>query len=425
MPPPGQSCPICGRMFGRSSLGIHIPQCYDVAVKRWEQQAPRDRGPRPRMPGQAPPQPQPTAYATPTKPTSAPRGGAPVYGGEARDDPYTVDMRSGAVRGSPGGPQRQTASAAGYMNQQRQAAQAVRASPGRTGSVASRGSVASTTTRSSGFGGYATGQYDAGPGAYEAEPGFSNLHPCRYCGRKFNFDRVKRHEDACQHASKHRAKFNSKKQRLGEIADEVRYAQRGAGGGAARRGGASRTTSMASAGGGGGRTNWRQQHNEFQRAMREARRYNAEQAQQQQQRRGPSSGYGGGRPSSYGMRQTIVPGGGPSGGASSGWRGAAVDVAVPARGPPARMQQQQGGAFVGSPGRFSAGSAMNHGRASRGAQPPPVASSAQHGPFGGAPPSRGSVASSRASVGGASRASGRIATSNETSADMRAIFGGR
>lgn len=34
---------------------------------------------------------------------------------------------------------------------------------------------------------------------------------CRYCGRKFNEDRIEKHENACSIASKKRPVFNVKK----------------------------------------------------------------------------------------------------------------------------------------------------------------------------------------------------------------------
>ncbi len=37
---------------------------------------------------------------------------------------------------------------------------------------------------------------------------------CRYCGRKFNEDRIGKHESACAVASKKRPVFNIKKQRV-------------------------------------------------------------------------------------------------------------------------------------------------------------------------------------------------------------------
>lgn len=48
MPPPKfVTCQICGRGFGSASIGIHIPQCYDKALKRWQLDP---TGPRPVMP---------------------------------------------------------------------------------------------------------------------------------------------------------------------------------------------------------------------------------------------------------------------------------------------------------------------------------------------------------------------------------------
>jgi hypothetical protein len=49
------TCPLCGQGFGSASVGIHVPQCYDKALRRWEQQDPRNRGPKPVLPTRAPP----------------------------------------------------------------------------------------------------------------------------------------------------------------------------------------------------------------------------------------------------------------------------------------------------------------------------------------------------------------------------------
>lgn len=48
------SCPLCGQAFGSASISIHVPQCYDKALRRWEQQDPRNRGPKPMLPMRTP-----------------------------------------------------------------------------------------------------------------------------------------------------------------------------------------------------------------------------------------------------------------------------------------------------------------------------------------------------------------------------------
>jgi hypothetical protein len=47
MPAKFVSCPLCGQGFGSASIGIHVPQCYDKALKRWQLDP---RGPKPVMP---------------------------------------------------------------------------------------------------------------------------------------------------------------------------------------------------------------------------------------------------------------------------------------------------------------------------------------------------------------------------------------
>lgn len=51
MPPRFRACPICQQGFGTASLPIHIPQCYEKAVKRWRLDP---VGPMPVMPSLGP-----------------------------------------------------------------------------------------------------------------------------------------------------------------------------------------------------------------------------------------------------------------------------------------------------------------------------------------------------------------------------------
>ncbi|CAG9583565.1 conserved hypothetical protein [Leishmania major strain Friedlin] len=41
------TCQLCGKGFGSASINIHIPQCYEKAIKRWQL---NPQGPRPVMP---------------------------------------------------------------------------------------------------------------------------------------------------------------------------------------------------------------------------------------------------------------------------------------------------------------------------------------------------------------------------------------
>lgn len=47
MPAKFVTCQLCGHGFGSASIAIHIPQCYDKALKRWQLDP---RGPKPVMP---------------------------------------------------------------------------------------------------------------------------------------------------------------------------------------------------------------------------------------------------------------------------------------------------------------------------------------------------------------------------------------
>ncbi|RNF17189.1 uncharacterized protein Tco025E_04928 [Trypanosoma conorhini] len=65
MPPRFRICPICQQGFGTASLPIHIPQCYEKAMKRWRL---NPVGPMPSMPCLT---------------TAPPRGGKSSIGGAA------------------------------------------------------------------------------------------------------------------------------------------------------------------------------------------------------------------------------------------------------------------------------------------------------------------------------------------------------
>jgi hypothetical protein len=227
-----------------------------------------------------------------------------------------------------------------------------------------------------------------------------HLQQCRYCKRKFNFDRHAKHEQVCIEGPGSRRRtankpFNSGKQRLGELAAEAKNAAR-YGGGARTRGGG-----RGVGGGVPGRQNWRQQHNDFIAAMRAARRDAAAIA--------ATKAVSGRSAVSYGRPLPAGFGGGGGGGGGGGFGN--VQVAVPKRGPPAAQS---------GPAPFPSRSTL-HSRGSTG-----NTSSSRYGGGGidlpqGAPAARNAAP---AMVRGPPTAGGgRISTSNETSADMKAIFG--
>ncbi|EPY34396.1 hypothetical protein AGDE_06966 [Angomonas deanei] len=177
------TCKICGKGFGSASIDIHVPQCYEKALKQWKI---NPVGPRPVMPGTKPPQ------ATSSSPQ------APVGGGAA------------AARSLK---QNQVFEVAEYDNDN------------------------------------------------------PNLHPCSKCGRKFNFDRIGYHESVCKGDQKRRV-FRSERQRSitdgnGEYSVTPAPKSKRTGG---QRGGykVDATKPIPS-------TNWRQQHEEFIRAVRSAK----------------------------------------------------------------------------------------------------------------------------------------------------------
>lgn len=186
MPPPRFiTCTICGKGFGSASIGIHIPQCYEKAMKRWQL---NPVGPKPVMPS------------------------SPVSRGK------TGSRLDGIPCGG--------------------------------------GSPATRSTR-----------------AEEFPSENLNLHPCSICGRKFNFDRITYHESVCK-GNCRRPVFDSAQQRAAEGEEgfggvpliPIRGKKGGRTGG--QKGGyVSRTSSYNAP----PQSTWRQQHEEFQAAMRAAR----------------------------------------------------------------------------------------------------------------------------------------------------------
>ncbi|KEG14211.1 hypothetical protein DQ04_00571060 [Trypanosoma grayi] len=190
MPPRFRICPLCQQGFGSASINIHIPQCYEKAVKRWRL---NPVGPMPVMPSLGP----------------SPRqnGGKQIM---------TCSARGNGVSG------------ARSLRQQ-------------------------------------TGFADVPEFAEEN----MNLHPCSHCGRKFLFDRITYHESVCKGDVKRRV-FNSRKQRAVEDGGDSNDGGFGMSYGKKKKG-------LKSSAGGTGlsagipRTRWREQHREFQEAMRAAR----------------------------------------------------------------------------------------------------------------------------------------------------------
>ena len=212
MPPRFSSCPICSQQFGSASLDIHIPQCYDKRVKRWEQLPPRDRGPRPQMPprsmwGGAGSQASGGIFTNPVPQRQCPLGGPPAM------------------------------------------------------------SVASVSGRA----------FDVNA---PAVPNYSALAKCRFCGRTFAPDRVGKHQSVCSESKGPRKTFDSSRQRLRDLDDAGGGASMGGGRRSVRggRGGpaAGGAAALLHRGGRGTakqQSSWRQQHEAFQRMIRDARQH--------------------------------------------------------------------------------------------------------------------------------------------------------
>ncbi|EPY34417.1 hypothetical protein AGDE_07926 [Angomonas deanei] len=50
LPPTLPFCYLCGRQFGSTSIGIHVPQCYEKKLAQWENSDPYTRGAKPKHP---------------------------------------------------------------------------------------------------------------------------------------------------------------------------------------------------------------------------------------------------------------------------------------------------------------------------------------------------------------------------------------
>ncbi|KPI88194.1 hypothetical protein ABL78_2698 [Leptomonas seymouri] len=208
------TCQLCGKGFGSASINIHIPQCYEKAIKRWKLDP---VGPRPVMPA--------------------------LYG------------NAGAAKrsGSNGGTIRNTMMNSGAMGLDEQ--------PCGGGMAAARSLHAQNTLP-----------------MMEEAPTNMNLHPCSKCGRSFNYDRISYHESVCKGDQKRRVFDSSKQRCVsGEGSDGFGsvFGRTGGGKGKKRKLGTANTTSNYTPAP-APQTNWRQQHEEFIDAIRSARRAGAE-----------------------------------------------------------------------------------------------------------------------------------------------------
>jgi hypothetical protein len=213
------TCQLCGKGFGSASINIHIPQCYEKAIKQWKLDP---VGPRPVMPA---------LYGAAA---GAKKAGAPVNGGGARN-PAIV---SGAV---------------GFDDQPC------------GGGISAVRSLHSQSMP---------------PPSMEDGKINMNLHPCSKCGRSFNYDRITYHESVCKGDQKRKVFDSSKQRRVsGEGGDSFGSTFRRAGGesGMKKKGqlGVANTPSRYTPAP-APKTNWRQQHEEFINAIRSAKRADAE-----------------------------------------------------------------------------------------------------------------------------------------------------
>ena len=227
MPPPGRACPICGRMFGSSSLEIHIPQCQRKTLQQW------------------------------------------VSDPATRDRAVPASLAMGHFPGASGGPPLDS----------RRAAAGSRASLAAPSAATPAVSLVSAPRRGALADAFAA-----------ASSGPLNLVPCRFCNRKFSSDRIGKHEGACVSSRSARQQFDTRTQRLGDLMEAalpgktVGFGKRKAPvtvrgamprAAAAPRGGRSVMTSSPgfSAGYlGAQQRDWRAEHRDFIESIRAAKR---------------------------------------------------------------------------------------------------------------------------------------------------------
>ncbi|KAK7196718.1 zinc-finger of a C2HC-type [Novymonas esmeraldas] len=337
------TCQLCGRGFGSASINIHIPQCYEKAIKRWQL---NPQGPRPVLP--------------------------PLHG-------------KPAARVSNAGPS---------------------------------GVVFTEQPRGGGMSAARSLQTQSMP-PESVEPANMNLHPCRKCGRSFNFDRVAYHESVCKGDQKRRV-FDSSKQRRASGDGDDAYAggafgaPRSARGGRKKLGTATTTSRYTPAP--APQTNWRQQHEEFIAAIRSAKRSDAE-----------AQSMWGATPSapSYGSaRAPARAGGGGGGGGYPGGAGMSARGPVSTKRIPPLMTKQsesikQNIATGGRAARAKAGG-LTVGRPAARPTPP-----AQRSSFGGGGGDRFSSRGGGYGMGGGGGGGGggRILNDNSTSIGMLQAMG--
>jgi hypothetical protein len=369
-------------MFGSASIGIHIPQCQTKTVARWANNPSKERGPPP-----------------PVASMSAASIAATVARGRAGS------AAAGAGRGSASG-------------------------------------LPSIEKPVRGLGGGGAADF-GGPAAFA--PGALDLVACRYCGRRFNSDRVGKHENACTSARGSRAQFDARAQRLRDLMDEmgappVRGGRRPMGGAAnTLKGGATlalRQTTQRYAGAASDaryaslapKRDWRREHEDLISAVRSARQYAA-------QEKRSTGGYGStavrGRAPSVGRAGAGGGGGYPGmarmgggGGASSAMGGGFAPGRLPAnltRGTPntavSRAPGTLGGGIRPSSRGPTTSSAYGGGRASPGYGGGSMSSHATTSRFGGGASAGGGGGYGRPTAGG------RILQTNETSAGMWGALG--
>ena len=243
-------CPMCQRQFGTASIDIHVKQCYQKRLQQWEAQHPSERGPRPVMPVKRGAQQERQQHL---------QDGMPAFliGDEEPQHRMTQQQMAGSHWKQQDSP---FAGLGAHFDRNYDGFRkfgngigTAAPNPEQSSIPRNRNGVAPSKIPKKSTASFEFGGYELPEGAPSFNAG------CRFCGRNFATDRLPKHESVCQERPDKKKKkvFNAKKQVLGDLAREAMQAKQ--------------NNRYASNHGPSRKADWRQQHEEFQAAMRAAR----------------------------------------------------------------------------------------------------------------------------------------------------------
>ena len=217
MPPPKfVVCYLCGQQFGTSSLGIHQKQCYSKKLKQWSAAHPSDRGPKPTDPAAMQAQVQAQMQATRSVAHSS-SARKPVQSQPSchkcgvPSEPNAKFCQECGTRQRPPKPAQSSCSKCGASHDPKS-----RFCEECGSQLAPPSASASATPRPSQPSAARAAPPPSGGNLDEMNQAALDMFrvPCKICGRKFDPERVRKHEDVCRTASRKRKTFDSHKARV-------------------------------------------------------------------------------------------------------------------------------------------------------------------------------------------------------------------